>query len=71
MALKKTVRTRGSEKRPEAESVLKLSKRAKVEVAKLLKRNEAGTITRAQLDTGLEELEERLKQMIHFVRHLL
>ena len=51
--------------------MLKLSRRAKAEVAKLLKRNEAGTITRAQLDTGLEELEEQLKQMIHFVRHFL
>ncbi len=71
MASKRTVGRRGSEKRQEAESVLKLSRRAKAEVAKLLKRNEAGTITRAQLDTGLEELEEQLKQMIHFVRHFL
>jgi hypothetical protein len=71
MASKRTVGTRGSEKHREAEAVLKLSQRAKAEVAKLLKRDQAGTITRAKLDTGLEEIEERLKQMIHFVRHLL
>jgi len=51
--------------------VLKLSRRAKAEVAKLLKRDQAGTITRTQLDAGLEEIDEQLKQMIHFVRHLL
>jgi hypothetical protein len=37
----------------------------------LLKGSEAGTITRAQLDAGLEEIGEELQQMIHFVRHLL
>jgi hypothetical protein len=71
MASKKTVGRRGSEKRPDAEDVLKLSRRAKAELEKLLKRNEDGTITRMQLDTGLEEIDEQLKQMIHFVRHLL
>jgi hypothetical protein len=71
MASKRTVGTRGSEKRREAETVLKVSQRAQAEVAKLLKRNQAGTITRAQLDTGLEEIDEGLKQMILFVRHLL
>jgi len=71
MASKRTVGRRGSEKRREAEAVLKLSHRAKAEVAKLLKRDQAGTITRTQLDAGLEEIDEQLKQMIHFVRHLL
>ena len=71
MASKRTVGRRGSEKRPDAKDVLKLSRRAKAEVEKLLKRNLAGTITRTQLDTGLEEIDEELKQMIHFVRHLL
>lgn len=71
MASKKTVARSGSDKRRDAEIVLELSKRAKAEVAKLLKRNQAGTITRAQLETGLEEVEERLKRMLGMIRHLL
>jgi hypothetical protein len=71
MASKRTVARSGSDKRREAETVLKLSKRAKAEVAKLLKRNQAGTITRAQLETGLEEVEEQLKRMLGMIRHLL
>jgi hypothetical protein len=71
MASKRTVGTRGSEKRREAETVLKVSRRAKAEVAKLLKRNQDGTITRAQLETGLEEVEEQLKRMLGMIRHLL
>jgi hypothetical protein len=71
MASKKTVATRGSEKRREAEAVLKLSRRAKAEVAKLLKGNQDGTITRAQLETGLYEVEEQLKRMLGMIRHLL
>jgi len=71
MASKRTAARRGSDKHREAEAVLKLSVRAKAEVAKLLRRNQAGTITRAQLETGLEEVEERLKRMFLLVRHLL
>jgi hypothetical protein len=71
MASKRTVAKGGADKHREAETVLKLSRRAKAEVAKLLKGNQAGSITRAQLDTGLEEIDDRLKQMIVFVRHLL
>jgi hypothetical protein len=71
MASKKTVTRSGSDKRRDAEAVLELSKRAKAEVAKLLKRNQAGTVTRADLETGLEEVEEQLKQMLGMIRHLL
>jgi hypothetical protein len=71
MASKRTVARSGSYKRREAETVLKLSARAKAEVAKLLKRNQDGTITRAQLETGLEEVEEQLKRMLGMIRHLL
>ena len=71
MASKRTVAKGGADKHREAKAVLKLSARAKAEVAKLLKGSQAGTITRGQLDTGLEEVDERLKQMIVFVRHLL
>jgi hypothetical protein len=71
MASKRTAARNGSDKHREAEAVLKLSRRAKAEVTKLLKRNQAGTITREQLDTGLEEVEERLKRMLGMIRHLL
>jgi hypothetical protein len=71
MASKRTVKRRGSDKRREAETVLMLSQRAKAEVAKLLRRDQAGTITRKQLKIGLEEVEERLKRMLGMIRHLL
>jgi hypothetical protein len=71
MASKRTVTRRGSNKRREAEAVLKLSRKAKAEVAKLLTRNRAGTITRVKLDAGLKEVEEKLKGMTFFVRQIL
>jgi hypothetical protein len=71
MATKRTVARSGPENRLKAETVLKLSRKAKSEVAKLLKRNQAGTITRVRLDTGLKEVKKRLKVMTHFVRQLL
>jgi hypothetical protein len=58
---------KGSGKRRDAKALLKVSRRAKAEVAKLLKRNQSGTITRVELETGLEELEGRLKVMILFM----
>jgi hypothetical protein len=71
MATKRTVARSGPENHLKAETVLKLSRKAKTEVAKLLKRNQAGTITRVRLDTGLKEVKKRLKVMTHFVRQLL
>jgi hypothetical protein len=63
MRTKRSVTRRGSDERGEVKIVRELARRAQTELAKLLKRNQAGTITRVELDTGLEELEERLKQM--------
>jgi hypothetical protein len=71
MASKRTVKRSGSDKRREAETVFKLSQRAKAEVAKLLKRNQAGTITRVQLKTGLKEVEQQLKRMLFHVDKIL
>jgi hypothetical protein len=65
MASKKKPIKKG--KRRDAKSVLKLSRRAQAEVSKLLKRNQSGTITRVEMETGLEEVEERLKLMILFM----
>ena len=59
------------EKRREAAAVLKLSRRAKAEVATLLKRNRAGTITRAQLEARMQEVDDQLLQMVGMIRHLL
>jgi hypothetical protein len=71
MASKRTVTRRGSDKRREAKTALKLSRRAKAEVATLLKRNQAGTITRVQLKTGLQEVDQGLKRLLGMIRHLL
>jgi hypothetical protein len=47
----------------------KLSRRARAEVASLLQRNRAGTITSVELNTGLKEVKRQLKQMsVHFYK---
>jgi hypothetical protein len=67
MASKKTVKRSGFKQGQELERVRKISRRARTEVARLLKRNQSGTITRVQLQTGLKEVKEQLKQMdLHF-----
>jgi hypothetical protein len=71
MASKKTIAKSGSAKRRDAETVFDLSKKAKAEVAKLLKRNQTGTVTREELETGLEEVKGQLKKMLGMIRHLL
>ena len=52
-----------------AEDVLRLSRKAKVEVKRLLKRTRAGTLTRVKLETGLKEVEGRLKKMLGMIRY--
>jgi len=38
-------------------------------VARLLKRNEAGTIASVEMNTGLKEVKRRLKQIsVHFYK---
>jgi hypothetical protein len=71
MASKKTVAKSRSDKHRDAETVLELSRKAKAEVAKLLKRNQTGTVTREELETGLEEVKGQLKKMLGMIRHLL
>ncbi len=65
----KTVKT--SDKQKKAAEVLELSANARAEIAKLLKDGEAGTITRLELETGLEEVDQRLKRILGFIRHFL
>ena len=71
MASKRTITKKGPDKRRKAKSALKLSRKAKAEVATLLKRNQAGTITRVQLETGLQEVDQGLKRLLGMIRHLL
>ena len=67
MAAKKGKKSKGLERRRNAKSVLKLSRRAQTEVAKLLKRNHSGTITPMEMETRLEEVGGKLKEMILFM----
>lgn len=71
MAAKKGKKRKGLDRRRNAKSVLKLSRRAQAEVAKLLKRNQSGTITPRDMGTRLEEVEGGLKEMILFMHKLL
>ena len=68
MASKKSTKKRGHDDRGTTKSELKqLSREAKAEVTRLLQRSRAGTITRAELDTGLREVQGQLKQMWVFI----
>lgn len=71
MAAKKGRKSKGQDQGQDVKAVLKLSQRAQAEVAKLLKRDQSGTITRIELDTRLEEVEDQLKTMILFMHKLL
>lgn len=69
MASKRTTARRVPGQDRELERLRKLSLRAQAEVAKLLGRSRTGTITTVQLQTGLTEVQERLKLMnLHFYR---
>lgn len=71
MASKSNVRRRRSDKRGKAEKVLELSRDAEAEAAKLLKGSQRGTITKVELNTGLRELDTRLKRIMHLVLRIL
>jgi hypothetical protein len=65
---KKTTLRKVANKRLPLNEVRKLIKRAREEVAGLLAHEQAGTITRTELKTGLEEVEGNLKRIMahHF-----
>ena len=54
-----------------AKEALELSAKAQAEVARLLKDDQKGTITRAEMEAGLEEVDERLKRLMSFIDSLL
>ena len=71
MASKKTVTKKGSHKAPKVRILIELSRRARREVEKLLRSNKAGTITEAELSTGLKQAEVPLKQMLVYINATL
>jgi hypothetical protein len=56
------------QKRRKAKAALRVTERAQDELAKLLKRDQAGSITRADLETGLKEIYEEMASILRFVR---
>ncbi len=72
MAYKKTARRTGSDptRDRDLKAVRLLAGKALKELERLLVQEEAGTITRVNLSTGLEELAQELKQ-INVFQHKL
>jgi hypothetical protein len=66
MASKRTVPRKRSGKRGSLKTVRKLTRSARTDLARLLQRNQAGTITRVELDTGLKEVKRRLERLMFF-----
>jgi hypothetical protein len=71
MASKRGRKKKSSDKQKKAQEALALSAKARAEIAKLLKDDKDGTITRQELETGLEEIDSRLKRILGFIRHFL
>jgi hypothetical protein len=71
MASKRGRKKKSSDKQKKAKQAIELSASARAEIAKLLKEEQDGNITRVDMETGLEEIDERLKRLMIFIRHLL
>ncbi len=71
MASKRGRTKKTSDKQKKAQEALELSAKARAEIAKLMKDEQEGKITRLEMETGLEEIDERLKRLMIFIRHLL
>lgn len=71
MASKRRRTKKTSDKQKKAQEAIELSASARAEIAKLLKDEQQGNITRVEMETGLEEIDERLKRLMIFIRHLL
>lgn len=66
MASKKK-RSRDGSKIPQVKILIQYSKRATAEVVKLFRRTKRGTITKEELNAGLQKVEAPLKQMLHYI----
>jgi hypothetical protein len=71
MASKRGRTKKSPDTQKKAQEALELSASARAEIAKLLKDGQEGTITRLEMETGLEEVDERLKRILAFIRHFL
>jgi hypothetical protein len=71
MASKRGRKKKSPDRQKKAKEVLALSAKARAEIAKLLQDDKDGTITRQELETGLEEIDSRLKRILGFIRHFL
>jgi hypothetical protein len=71
MASKRSRKKKSPDKNKKAQEALELSAKARAEIAKLLKDDQKGTLTRSELETGLEEIDSRLKRILGFIRHFL
>ena len=71
MASKRGRKKKSTDKQKKAQEALELSANARAEIARLLKDEQDGKITRLEMETGLEEIDERLKRLMIFIRHLL
>ena len=71
MASKRARTKKSSDKQKKAQEALEISASARAEIARLLKEEQDGKITRLEMETGLEEVDERLKRLMIFIRHLL
>lgn len=71
MASKRGRTKKTSDKQKKAQEALELSAKARAEIAQLMKDEQEGNITRLEMETGLEEIDERLKRLMIFIRHLL
>ena len=67
MASKRVTTRKASAKSLKAKELRELAKKARGEVAKLLKDDLAGTISGPELQTGLKELEQKLKRIGSFI----
>lgn len=65
MASRRIDKKREPRQGPDLKRLRKFQRRADAEVARLLKRTKAGTITRVQLQTGLKEVRDWLTNL-HF-----
>lgn len=71
MASKRGRKKKSTDKHKKAQEAIELSASARAEIARLLKDEQDGKITRLEMETGLEEIDESLKRLMIFIRHLL
>ncbi|GEM_PF-4066757 len=64
MASKRTGTTKLPVNARSLKTVRELTRRARVELARLQGQNQRGTITRMKLETGLKELHTRLEKIL-------